>query len=127
MYTREVKKLGDRYVPNFIGVFPLDRLPRKFKLKTSVNFILNTHTHNLPGEHWLAVSFQKSKMTLYAFDPFGHKYPQILKSYLTKVKQLARLPANVVYNKIQYQELHEKSCGLYCIAWLIYINKLGVL
>lgn len=127
MYTHELKRLGEKHVPNFVGVFPLDKLPKKLNMKKSVNLILNTHTHNLPGEHWLAVSYQANNRTLYAFDSYGYMYPQMLKSYLAKVRKLARLPSNVVYNKIQYQTFKEKTCGLYSIAWLIYINKLGVL
>lgn len=115
MRTREVLHLGDAYVPNFVGVFPLNKLPQA--LRPPANFVLNTHTHNLPGEHWLAVSYQKGGIVL-AFDPFGHYYPGMLKVYLSNLRR----STSVKYSKVQYQEIHEKTCGLYCIAWLISVN-----
>ena len=54
--------MGNKYVPNFAGVFPLDRLPKS--LRAPANFIVNTHTHNLPGEHWIAVSYQKGELCM---------------------------------------------------------------
>lgn len=113
MHTHELLKLGNRYVPHFVGVFPLDKLPAG--LRPPSNLIVNTHTHNLPGEHWLAVSYQKGGL-VFAFDPFGIYYPHMLKIYLNKLR---RRTMPVRYNKICFQDIHEKTCGLYCLAWLI--------
>ena len=115
MRADELWKMGKLYVPNFMGVFPLDKIPKN--IQTPANFIVNTHTHNLPGEHWLAISYQNGGI-VYAFDPFGFYYPPMLKYFLNKMKRTKP----VIYNKIQYQDIHEKTCGLYCIAWLISIN-----
>ena len=68
MHTRELLILGEKHVPNFNGVFALDKLPPK--LVALANRIVNTHTHNLPGEHWLAVSYLTGGL-VYTFDPFG--------------------------------------------------------
>ena len=72
MYTHELIKLGEKYVPHFLGVYPLDKLPSAIRAPS--NFIVNTHTHNLPGEHWLAVSYQKGGI-VYAFDPLVSTIP----------------------------------------------------
>lgn len=112
MHTLELWRLGDKYVPNFAGVFPLNKMPRA--LRPPVNFIVNTDTHNLPGQHWLAVSYKKDGI-VYAFDPFGVYYPRILKIYLIQLERTAP----VRYNKTQYQSIFETTCGLYCLAWLI--------
>lgn len=117
MHTDELWKLGEKYVPNFAGVFPLNKLPKY--LRAPANFIVNTHTHNLPGEHWLAVSYQKSGI-VFAFDPFGIYYPHLLKVYLHRLRRHRA----IYYNVEQFQEIHEKTCGIYCIAWLITINSL---
>jgi len=114
MYTHELWKLGDCYVPNFVGVFPLDKLPHR--LKAPSNLIVNTHTENLEGEHWLAISYQKGGV-VFAFDPLGFFYPYLLRKYLSRLG--AR---RIHYNKIPYQKISEMTCGLYCIAWLIYIT-----
>lgn len=116
MRTPDLWKMGSTYVPNFIGVFPLNKIPQG--LRAPANFIVNTDTHNLPGEHWLAVSYQKGGIVL-AFDPFGIFYPRLLK---IKLNQLNRTRP-VHYSKIEYQSLFEQTCGLYCIAWLISVNK----
>jgi len=110
MKTLELWKLGDKHVENFKGVFPLDTIPPN--LKAPANFIVNTHTRNLPGEHWIAISYQKGGI-VYAFDPFGWYYPQRLKKYLIKLR-----PNRIFYNKLQFQGFLERTCGHYCIAWL---------
>ena len=38
----------------FLGVFPMNYLPRKIS-RLPVLFIINTNTGNLPGQHWKAV------------------------------------------------------------------------
>jgi hypothetical protein len=112
MLTHEISKIGKKYIPNFVGVFPLDKLPEA--LRAPANLIVNTHTHNLPGEHWLAVSYKNNGIVT-AFDPFGFYYPKMLKLYLNSLKRTAP----VRYSRVHYQEIHEKTCGHYCIARLI--------
>lgn len=114
MHTRELWKLGEKYVPYFRGVYPIDRLPKAIRAPSSL--IINTDTHNKPGEHWLAVCFKRDGL-LYAFDSFGFYYPRTLKMYL-----ISRGANKIKYNKIKYQENHETSCGQYCVAWLIAMN-----
>jgi len=115
MISSDLWHLAARYVPNFIGVYPLDKLPYIRKYPTS--FIINTHTHNLPGEHWIAVHIDKYGV-IHAFDSFGHYYPWLLRQYL---EQRSR-GRKVKYNSIIFQESSEKTCGLYCVAWLIDIS-----
>lgn len=115
MRTTELWDMGTKYVPNFIGVFPLDKMPKY--LAAPANFIINTQTHNLPGEHWLAVSYQKGGH-VFAFDSFGYYYPLLLQNYLQKLKRTG----SVSYNKIPFQDASEDTCGHYCIAYLISIN-----
>jgi len=118
MDSLNVQKIGKKYIPNFVGVFPLNKLPQA--LRAPANLIVNTDTHNLPGEHWLGVSYQKDG-TVYAFDSFGFFYPRILRVYLNKIRRTRP----VIYNRIHYQSIHEQTCALYCIAWLITINNQG--
>jgi hypothetical protein len=115
MDSREVEKICKKHVPHFVGVYPLNKLPSA--LRPPANLIVNTDTNNLPGEHWLAVSYQTGGI-VYAFDPFGFYYPQNLKIYLSHLRRLT----SVKYNRVQYQQFTEQTCGLYCIAWLIAIN-----
>ena len=61
-----------KHFNNFIGVFPLDKLPSKIYYGDKL--IVNTDTSNLPGEHWLAASYRKPGI-IDAFDPLGLYYP----------------------------------------------------
>jgi hypothetical protein len=117
MHTGKLWDLADKYVPHFKGVYPLDKIPPSRTMKAPSNFIINTHTANLGGEHWLAVSYLKGGF-VFAFDSFGVYYPRILRAYLESLRRSRK----VHYNTIQYQEIHEQTCGLYCVAWLICIN-----
>ena len=116
MHTFDLVRLGRKYIPNFVGVYPLDKMPQL--MHTPANFIVNTHTHDLPGEHWIAVSYRTGGI-VFAFDPFGAFYPKRLQNYLVNVL----LSKSITYNKLQYQGIFERNCGHYCVAWLIYINK----
>ena len=42
----------------FLGVFPINHLPKRIT-HLPILFILNTHTDNLPGQHWKAVYVAK--------------------------------------------------------------------
>ena len=118
MDSPNVEKISKKYIPNFVGVFPLNKLPQA--LRAPANLIVNTDTHNLPGEHWLAVSYQKNG-TVYVFDSFGFFYPRLLKLYVNKLRRVTP----VMFNRTHYQSIHEQTCALYCIAWLIAVNTPG--
>ena len=105
MNTTELEILGNTLLDDFIGVFPLDRLPT---IKGS--FIINTHTHKLPGEHWIAVKVRMHN--IYVFDPMGMYYPSKLVSHLHRSRK------HVVYNKSPIQNLNTRTCGQLCIVWL---------
>ena len=50
-----IRRYGDvRSKRAFVGVFSIDMLPRHLP-KLPILLILNTHTKNLPGQHWKAV------------------------------------------------------------------------
>jgi len=67
---KEIKKdiYGKRI---FKGVFPRDKLP--FIHTYPASLIVNTHTSEYPGEHWLAIFFDKSKHCEF-FDSFGFPF-----------------------------------------------------
>ena len=50
-----VMKYGDEETRQaFMGIFAIDRLPSQVKQLPAL-LIINTHTVNLPGEHWKAI------------------------------------------------------------------------
>ena len=111
MYTDQLEKLGKLHVKHFIGVFPLDKLP--IHIEPVSRLIVNTDSHNLQGQHWIALSFEKGGIVL-AFDPFGWYYPPLLISRIHSIPSVHR----VMYNRKMFQKLTERTCGLYCLQFL---------
>lgn len=97
-------------IKDFVGVFPLDRLPRYLRMGSRL--IVNTDTHNLPGQHWIGVIFDQNGM-IKAFDPLGFFYPPALREYLRR--QRAR---KLWFNHIMYQKPGEATCGIHVLNWL---------
>ena len=113
--ARAAQKLG---LKNFIGVFALNRLPKSLShYSKPLSFIVNTDSSNLPGTHWLAVSYAEGGIVR-VFDPFGVFYPDLLTSYLAK--QAIR---RVYFNTTTYQDPRRRTCGLHCLIWLKAINS----
>jgi len=77
MYTNQIADVASKHVDNFIGVFPLDKLPIHLPHGGQTRFIVNTDSHNLSGQHWIAVSYEKGGI-MRAFDPLGVHYPSRL-------------------------------------------------
>jgi hypothetical protein len=111
MDTEELWLLGEKHVPHFKGVYALNKLPKM--LRSPASLIVNTHTHNLPGQHWIALSYH-NRGIVFAFDPFGSFYPLLFRQYLSRLKH-----NRIHYSNVHLQEVHEDTCGLYCISWLI--------
>ena len=110
MISDDLYKYGKILFGNrFLGVFPLDGLPRSLTIPSY--FILNTDTGNLPGKHWLAVAYTR-RGEINAFDSYGWWYPQALVSYLKKYGRL-------ILNSERLQKPYETNCGIYAMRWLI--------
>lgn len=106
----------DQHARNhFIGVFPRDRLPIHIPYPSS--FIINTHTSKQPGEHWLALYYDKDRNVDF-FDSYGHS-PKFfnLESYLDKTS------TRIKFNSKQLQSFSSKLCGYYCILFILYRSR----
>jgi len=97
----------------FLGVFSLDQIP----ILRPGGFIVNTQTHELPGEHWIAVYITQSE--IYVYDPFGFYYPSLL------VKKLTEMNRRIVYNRSRDQDPFSNSCGQHCLLWLEKISGIN--
>ena len=93
----------------FKGVYSLDTLEA---LTNNSGFIVNTHTSNLPGEHWIAVCVKTSEIEV--FDPLGVYYPAKLVSHLHKSGH-----HRVHYSNLKAQDPQTTLCGNYCLIWLL--------
>jgi len=110
MYSNQLDALGRNSVHGFIGVFPVDQLPKHIG-EPPKSLIVNTDPQNLPGRHWIAVSYEQG--ATYAFDPVGFYYPQPLMDHLHSDPN-----RRVIYNYVTYQRPWERNCGEYCVSFL---------
>ena len=107
LYVWGKRFLGD----NFVGVFPIDRLPPLSTLKTGHSFIVNNQPSSLDGQHWLAVKIERYAVQV--FDPLGPaNYPNSLISYLHTGMR------TVKYSRKRVQDPNSNECGLHCLIWL---------
>ena len=112
MNTFELYSLGKRHVANFSGVFPINKIPPILNVGS---LIVNTHTHNLAGQHWIAVHVGSHCVDV--FDPLGYYYPLILVNFAHSFNR------PVHYNRIMYQRPDLPTCGQHCLSWLSSINE----
>ena len=83
--------------------------------------ILNTDDSSKKGTHWVAV-FQ-SKKTLYVYDSFARS-KALMKAFVSKMEHQ---DYKIVFvNKGQDQPDTSVNCGLYCLVWLIFVDKYGI-
>ena len=92
---------------SFGGTYSFDRLPQHINQNTAI--IINTHSCNLPGEHWIAV-YRTGKLYK-IFDPLGFYYPSKIISHF-------RERGTVKCSRIHYQPVNTRICGELCLMWI---------
>lgn len=103
----EIKQ--DMYAKNiFKKVLARDEIPRRVIYPSA--FVINNQKRNQPGQHWLAVYYDKNGSCEF-FDSFG-MHPSFY-----GLEKLIRYPFN--YNKIQLQSNNSYYCGYYCIYFIL--------
>ena len=90
-------------IPRFIGCFPNDGLPKK--LPVNKGLIMNLHTADKDGSHW--VCLYRDKQCYYFYDSYG--VPPT--DSILKLKGKAKC----CYNNTQLQPLESIACGTHCI------------
>jgi hypothetical protein len=102
-----------RHDPTFAGVFPLNGIPHLPSSNKSCSFIVNTHTDNLPGQHWIAVRIVYDQAWI--FDPLASlPAPSALCHHL-----LAHCHIRVLHvSPVSVQPANSLSCGQHCVYFL---------
>lgn len=109
MYADKITKIANALTnQNFGGTCSIDNIPQHVNENNSI--IINTHSSNLPGEHWIAV-YRKGQC-YHLFDPLGFYYPSKIISHF-------RERGSVKLNKIPLQPLNSKICGELCLYWIV--------
>ena len=100
----------------FHGVCAIDTLP-DFIPKRPFLLIINTHTHNLPGEHWIAIFIDENKHGE-LFDSLKLPISNIL------IRWLNAFTVKWKANERSFQHLLTASCGAFTLYFIL--NRLHV-
>lgn len=99
----------------FRGVFPCDKLPKRFKRPALI--IANTDASTESGRHWVAFYIPIKGPSEY-FDSVGRK--PVNEEF---IKFLKRCGKSYVYNLKRLQGVFSNVCGNYCSMYLLYRAK----
>ena len=89
----------------------------KVKLRPNLNFIINmADSDQGSGTHWCALFISHNLQPFY-FDSYGAVPPKEIIKYL---KQLKR---KIAYSQFAIQDLKSDRCGIFSLAFLLYMNK----
>ena len=118
-----IKKHGDEMTKKaFMGVYAMDKLPQRI-LQLPALFIVNTHSMNLPGQHWIAVYIDTQRHAE-VFDslatPLSEYLLRWLRSFSTSFKRSVLTLQNPV----------SASCGafvLYYILQRVHVKNMEVI
>ena len=93
------------------GVFSIDQLP--FAIPQYPYFmIINTQSHNLPGEHWKTVFIDREKRAE-VFDSLALPLSNIL------IRWLNRFTRSFSVNRLFYQHPLSPSCGAFSLYFVL--------
>ena len=113
----KIKRNADKETQKaFSGVFPIDSLPEFIK-QYPIFIIINTQSHNLPGEHWKVVFINANKEAE-VFDSLALPISVYLQRWLNKFSRKWRR------NTKSYQPLLSASCGAFAIYYIL--NRMHV-
>lgn len=123
MNTLELTAVMDKVLFNnhFLGVLACDQLPTKVIWNLPTMVIVNTHTSDLPGEHWLAVYISEDRVGCF-FDSFGNKpdygrFPTMIADFLNTSCTTQQ------YSTRQVQDFTSTTCGQHCVFFLYHMAK----
>jgi len=97
--------------PMFLGVFPCDRLPTRFKVPALL--VCNTDPHDAPGEHWVVLYVENSSYGEF-FDSFGRPPDAPFRTFLNYNC------SNWIFNDRHLQSAISRFCGHYCIFYCLH-------
>lgn len=107
-----IRILKDIYArKEFIGVFPRNQLP--LVQKEPFSFICNTDPSTKPGEHWIAMHFDRKKRCTF-FDSFG-----LPPDYYNLKDYIEKLSVDYEFNKRQLQDFNSSLCGHFCCVFIL--------
>ena len=114
--TKDLKKLAKEYqIPNFRGVYPIDKLPKKLKEGFYIYNYLNQGTS---GSHWALLRVGEKEA--FNFSSFGDPPPELISDLLENLGF-----QDLKYNPYQVQSFGSSACGIFCLAYA-YLSSKGI-
>lgn len=95
----------------FDDVYPIDELPKAIP-HYPIFVVINTHTKNLPGEHWKAILIKKDK-SAEVFDSFALPLNTFTENWLNKFTRKWK------NNPRAYQHPSSALCGAYVLYFIL--------
>ena len=117
MNSQQIDRILKRHVGRrFQGVFSSDNLPERPTL-----LIANTEPANRPGDHWVAISVDRSGNGQY-FDSYGRPPSKTFRDYMNRHCR----KKTWTYSRKQLQSAASNVCGQYCIVWCLLNSRAAV-
>lgn len=95
----------------FDDVYPIDMLPNAIP-HYPLFIVINTHTKNLPGEHWKAILVKTDK-TAEVFDSFALPLNSLTEKWLNQFTSKWKR------NRLAYQHPSSALCGAYVLYFIL--------
>ena len=105
------KNANDATKKAFPGVYPIDRLPKSLP-HLPMFLIVNTHSHNLNGEHWKAIFIDKNRYGE-VFDSLAQPTSNILNRWMNRFTRKWRR------NSKTFQHASSSTCGAYSLYYVL--------
>lgn len=108
----KVRKNGNQKIREaFYGVYPIDVLP-EFIPHLPIFIIVNTHTHNLEGEHWKTIFIDKNRYGE-VFDSLAQPMSDLL------IRWMNRFTRRWTRNHKVYQHAKSTTCGAFALYYIL--------
>ena len=115
-YSGQLHRFGKKYIgPKFTGVYPVDRVPRKFTYA-----IVNLDKSDMPGSHWIGVV--SGKKNIYIYDSFGRSSRKIVPILFKKKGKGIKI---IDSDRDAEQKKKEENCGQRALSWLFIFEYFG--
>jgi hypothetical protein len=115
----DLEKMGQRYRLPYFSVISKDQLTTRIQ---PCNCILNMENEYdekgilNDGTHWVALYVDYDHNCFY-FDSFGFAPAECILKYMRGSKK------RITYNSRVIQNIRSSICGLYCLRFLVYMNR----
>ncbi len=108
-------------VSSYLGTFACDKITSLPKRDSLVSLIINLDKAEDPGSHWTALSIKRKgyKKSCYFYDPLGSPCTN------NHILEIVKHYKSIQHNNQQVQAITSRYCGIYCIAFVLFMDKGG--